>query len=79
MTPAEKMQSLDLPVALLLLGVGIGFIVLRKKLDKLRETRVAAGELTAEEARKNEKLTHWGGYLITACGTLLVVMWIFAV
>ena len=79
MTQAEKMQSLDLPMALLLLGLGIGFILLRKKIDKLREARVASGELTAEEAKKNAKLTFWGGIGTAFCGALLLVMWILGV
>lgn len=79
MTPAEKMQSLDLPMALLILGMGMGFILFRKKLDKSREARIASGELTTEEARKNARLTCWGSCIITACGALLLIMWILGV
>lgn len=75
MTDAEKMQSLDLPISLLMISMGACFVALRKKMAVARQVRVQKGEMTAEEAKKNDRLVFWCGLGIVACGSFVFVMW----
>lgn len=75
LTDAEKMQSLDLPASLLMIGMGAAFIGLRKKLASARQARVQKGEMSAEQAKKADRLVLWGGCTILALGLLVLVLW----
>ena len=63
-------------MALLMLAMGIVFLTMRKKQAAARRERVDRGELTAEQAKKNDKLFSWSGYGVTACGLFLLAMWL---
>lgn len=75
LTEAEKLQSLDLPMSLLMIGMGAGFVALRKKMAVARQVRVQKGEMSADEAKKNDRLVFWGGCGVMACGLFNFVMW----
>jgi len=75
MSPAEKLQLADLPMALVMFLMGVGFLALRKKMSGARAERVAKGEITAAEALQADRMMLWGGWFITACGVFLLGMW----
>jgi hypothetical protein len=72
---AEKLSTLDLPIALLMLAFGVVAISLRKQQAAARLVRVKKGELSEAEAKKNEKIIYWSGYVLTALGLLLLGLW----
>jgi hypothetical protein len=76
MTSAEKLQLADLPMAVVMLVMGVGFLVLRKKMSIARAERVAKGEITVAEAMKVDRMVFWGGWFITASGVFLLAMWV---
>ena len=75
MSAAQKMRTLDLPMSLLMLVMGIIFIALRKQQAAARHERMKKGELSAEEAEKNGRIFYWGGYVVTAAGLFSLGMW----
>ena len=72
---AEKLQMLDLPVALLTLAMGIASIAMRKQQKAARRKRVEKGELSFEEANKKEKTFNLCGNIALGCGIFLLIMW----
>ena len=75
MTDAEKVQSLDLPLALMTVGWGLYFLARRKKMAAAAQMRVQLGEITVEEAKRNERLIFWGSCLVTLSGLFVFGMW----
>jgi hypothetical protein len=76
MSPPEKLQLADLPMAVIMLVMGAAFLALRKKMTIARAERVAKGEISAAEAMKADRMILWGGGFITAGGFSLLVMWV---
>ena len=76
MTDVEKMQSLDLPMSLLMIGMGACFLALRSKMAVARQVHVQKGEMTAEEAKKKDRLVFWCSSGVVARGTFVFVMWV---
>ena len=74
-TQAEKLQMLDLPMALLMTVNGAAFVLLRKQQARAREARVQKGEMTAEEAKKKDRIFGWGGWFVLTAGLVLVGVW----
>jgi hypothetical protein len=81
MTSVEKWNALsadaDLAVAMVVLVLGVGLLSARGKLAASRAARVANGELSPEQAKKNAQLVGWGSFGITGGGVFLLVMWAF--
>jgi hypothetical protein len=75
MSPAEKLQLADLPIALVMFAMGVRFLALRKKMSVARAERVEKGEITAAEAAKADRMVLWGGWGVTVGGIFLIAMW----
>jgi hypothetical protein len=75
MSPAEKLQLADLPVAVMMIAAGVAFLSLRKKMSASRAERVAKGEITAAQALTADRIVLWSGWSVTACGVFLLGMW----
>ncbi len=75
MTPSEKLLMADLPVAILLLGMDVCFLALRKKMSAARTERVAKGEKSTVEAMRADRLALRCGWGVTGCGLFLIGMW----
>jgi hypothetical protein len=54
----EKMQVLDLPVALMLTAPGIAIIAVRGRLDAVSRERVQRGKISVEQARNIKRLSY---------------------
>jgi hypothetical protein len=69
----QEMQVFDLPIAIMFVALGIGFLAIRKQQSAARGACVERGELTAEEAKKKDRTLSVGAYAITAIGALLLL------
>lgn len=69
---AAKMDNLL--VALALICCGIAFLTSRQKFAAGREAQIKAGKLSPAEAAKNARLIWVCGCLVTALGTLLLIV-----
>jgi hypothetical protein len=65
---AQKMESLDYPIAALAFVWGVVCLANRKKQAARRLERVSKGELTEAESSKRGRLLTQGGYTLVAIG-----------